>query len=552
MARPIRTGLGALANRRLGGNACAEPDAVGHLTLVGGTDTIGDSFFRQNDPATTVMTMSEKAYLAVDIGASSGRHLLGLFDGQRLRLEETYRFENGPVEVDGRLYWDLLGQWSHIRQGLRASGAKYGQAITSVGVDTWGVDFGLLGRGDELLGNPYHYRDCRTNGMMERAFSTVSRAEIFRQTGLQFMQFNSLYQLLAMKLGNSPLLDAAESLLLMPDLFHWLLSGVKCNEMTDSSTSQFYNPVTGTWATELLDKLGLPKQLLGKIVQPGTTLGALRPSVAAESGLQGTKVVLPGTHDTASAVMAVPAASRPGVQPDWCYVSLGTWALMGIELPRPLVNDAVMKLNFTNEGGVGGTTRLLKNIGGLWLVQECRRVWNQAGANLDWEALNKLSAAAPALKSLVDPDAPEFLAPGDMPEAIRAFCRRTGQPAPEDRGAVIRCALESIALKFRHVFKMCEELNGGRLETIHVVGGGTKNRQLCQAAADACGRRVVAGPVEATAIGNLMMQAVAAGDVASIAEAREVIRRSFPVEEYEPKNTPAWDEAYSRFLKILA
>ncbi|MCE5267609.1 MAG: rhamnulokinase [Planctomycetaceae bacterium] len=495
--------------------------------------------------------MSEKAYLAVDLGASSGRHVLGHFDGKRLRLEEVYRFENGPVQVDSRLYWDLLNQWAHIRQGLRAAGGKC-RKIASVGVDTWGVDFGLLGRGDELLGNPYHYRDSRTNGMMDRAFSIASRAEIFRHTGLQFMQFNSLYQLLAMKLGNSPLLDAAESLLLMPDLFHWLLSGVKCNEMTDASTSQFYNPITGTWATELLDKLALPKGLLGRIAQPGTTLGSLRPSVAAESGLDGTKVVLPGTHDTASAVMAVPAASRPGVKPDWCYVSLGTWALMGIELPKPLVTDAVLKLNFTNEGGVGGTTRLLKNIGGLWLVQECRRVWNQAGANLDWEALNQLSAAAPALRSLVDPDAPEFLAPGDMPDAIRAFCRRTGQPAPEDKGAVVRCALESIAMKFRQVFKMCEELNGGRLETIHIVGGGTKNRQLCQAAADACGCRVVAGPVEATATGNLMMQAVAAGDVGSIAEAREVIRRSFPVEEYEPKNTAAWDEAYGRFLKVVS
>ncbi|MEN6452534.1 MAG: rhamnulokinase family protein [Thermoguttaceae bacterium] len=495
--------------------------------------------------------MAEKAYLAVDIGASSGRHLLGLFDGQRLRLEEVYRFENGPVQVDGRLYWDLLNQWSHIRQGLRAAGGQ-GRPITSVGVDTWGVDFGLLGRGDELLGNPYHYRDSRTNGMMDRAFSIVPRPEIFRHTGLQFMQLNSLYQLLAMKLAKSPLLDAAESLLFMPDLFHWLLSGVKCNEMTDSSTSQFYNPVTGGWATELLDKLSLPKHLLGKIVQPGTTLGALRSSVAAESGLAATKVVLPGTHDTASAVMAVPAASRPGTRPDWCYVSLGTWALMGIETPKPLVTDAVMKLNFTNEGGVGGTTRLLKNITGLWLVQECRRVWNQAGANLDWEALNRLSAAAPPLRSLVDPDAPEFMAPGDMPKAICEFCRRTGQPVPEDRGAIVRCALESIAMKFRQVCQMCEELNGDRLKTMHIVGGGTKNRQLCQAAADACGRRVVAGPIEATATGNLMMQALAAGDVASIAEAREVVRRSFPVEEYEPKNTAAWDEAYGRFLKIVA
>lgn len=495
--------------------------------------------------------MAQKAYLAVDMGASSGRHLLGLFDGQQLRLEEVYRFENGAVDVAGRLYWDFLGLWSHVRKGLRAASNNFGQDIFSVGVDTWGVDFGLLGRNDELLGNPYHYRDSRTNGMMEKAFGIVSREDIFRHTGLQFMQLNTLYQLLAMKLSASPLLDMAETLLMVPDLFHWLLTGVKCNEMTEASTSQFYNPVQGDWSVELLQRFSLPTGILSKITQPGTTLGTLRPNVAAECGLPTTKVVLPGTHDTASAVMAVPARSRPGTRPDWCYISLGTWALMGIESPQPVINDTVLKLNFTNEGGVGGTTRLLKNITGLWLVQECRRIWNQGGENLDWESLNQLSAAEHPLQAFVNPDAADFMAPSDMPEAIRAFCGRTGQTVPESKGAVLRCALESIAMKFRHVLGMCEELAGGRIETIHIVGGGTKNRQLCQAAADACGRRVVAGPVEATAIGNLMMQVVAAGDVASIAEAREVISRSFPVEEYEPRNTAAWDDAYAKFLKIL-
>ena len=495
--------------------------------------------------------MNEKTYLAVDMGASSGRAVLGCFDGNRLRLEEVYRFENGPVEVAGHLYWDLLAQWAHVRQGLRAAASKAGGSVVSIGVDTWGVDFGLLGRGDELLGNPYNYRDCRTNGMMEKAFGIVSREEIFRHTGMQFMQFNTLYQLLAMKLAGSPLLDIAESLLMVPDLFHWLLTGVKCNEMTEASTSQFYNPVTGGWATELLDKLSLPTRILGQIAQPGTTLGPLRANLAAETGLDAAKVVLPGTHDTASAVMAVPAQSRPGQRPDWCYISLGTWALMGIESPQPVVNDSVLKRNFTNEGGVGGTIRLLKNITGLWLVQECRRVWNQAGENLDWEDLNRLAAGAAPLRSFINPDASEFMAPGDMPEAIRAFCGKTNQPVPEDKGAVLRCALEGLALKFRHVLGMCEELAGGRIETVHIVGGGTKNRQLCQFAADACGRRVVAGPVEATATGNVMMQAVAEGDVASIAEAREVIRRSFPVEQFEPQNTPAWDEAYEKFLRIV-
>jgi rhamnulokinase len=489
--------------------------------------------------------MAEKAYLAIDMGASSGRHLVGLFDGRQLRLEEIYRFENGPVEANSHLYWDLLGLWTQVRQGLRAAGSRFGRQITSVGVDTWGVDFGLLAGDGELLGNPYHYRDARTNAIMEKAFSIVGREEIFQHTGLQFMQFNTLYQLLAMKLAGSPLLDTAKTLLMVPDLFHWLLTGVQCNEMTEASTSQFYNPVRGGWATELLEQFGIPTHFLGRIEQPGTDLGPLRAGLAAETGLAA-NVVLPGSHDTASAVMAVPAQSRPGSRPDWCYISLGTWALMGIESPCPVINDQVLALNFTNEGGVGNTIRLLKNISGLWLIQECRRIWNQAGRGWHWEDLNRLSAAAPSLVSFINPDAADFLAPENMPEAICAYCRKTGQPVPGDEGAILRCALESLAMKFRHVLGMCEELAGGRIETIHIVGGGTRNRQLCQAAADACGRRVVAGPVEATAIGNIMMQAVAAGDVGSIAEARDVIRRSFPVDTYEPHHMAAWDEAYEK------
>lgn len=496
--------------------------------------------------------MAQKTYLAIDMGASSGRHVLGRFDGQRIALEEVYRFENGPVELAGRLHWDLLRLWSHVRQGLRAAAAKANNRIVSLGVDTWGVDFGLLGPGDELLGNPYHYRDARTNGMLERAFQRVPREEIFRHTGLQFLQINTLYQILAMKLAGSRLLDIAECFLMMPDLFHWLLTGVKCNEMTEASTTQFYDPTRGDWARELLEKFGLPVGIMGTIEQPGTNLGPLRASLVAESGLSATRVVLPGSHDTASAVMAVPAHSRPAERPDWCYISLGTWALMGIEVPAPVVTDEVLALNFTNEGGVGNTIRLLKNICGLWLVQECRRVWNQAGRDWDWEDLNKLSAQSRPLMALIDPDAPDFLAPQDMPAAIAEYCARTGQRPPADEGAVVRCALDSLALKFRHVLGMCEQLAGRRIETIHIVGGGTKNRQLCQATADACGRRVLAGPVEATATGNLMMQAVSAGDVGSIAEAREVIRRSFQLDEYEPQNTVAWDEAYSRFERLLA
>ena len=498
------------------------------------------------------MTQSEQVYLAVDVGASSGRVVAGLFDGERLALEEVYRFENGPVVAAGNTYWDLLSQWSHIQQGLAAGAAQHGEKVCSVGVDTWGVDFGLLGRGDELLGNPYHYRDKRTNGILQRAFEMVSREEIFAETGLQFMPFNTLYQLVAMKLADSPLLEAAESMLMMPDLFHWLLTGEKANELTNASTTQFYNPRTQRWSTKLLERFGVPTRMLGRIVPPGTRLGPIRGPAAEAIGLPRAQVILPGTHDTASAVMAVPAASKPGARPDWCYISSGTWSLMGVEVPEPVIDDTCRELNFTNEGGAGGTTRLLKNIAGLWLVQECRRSWKQAGRDYTWEQLVRLSSESTGLVSLIDPDDESFVAPADMPEAIRQFCRRTGQPAPETDGATIRCALESIALRYRQVLGWLEQLIDGPIETLHIVGGGIQNRQLCQMAADACHRQVLTGPVEATAIGNLMMQSISCGDVGSIAQARDVIGRSFQVECYTPRNAQPWDEAYGRFESIAA
>jgi rhamnulokinase len=495
--------------------------------------------------------MAEQVFLAVDLGASSGRHVAGRFDGDRLALEETHRFGNGPVSAAGHLYWDLLGLWHHVVEGLRASAGKFGGQIKSVGVCTWGVDFGLLGRGNELLGNPYCYRDSRTEGMLERALEIVPREEIFAYTGVQFLQINTLYQLLAMRLNSSPLLDVAESLLMVPDLFHWLLSGAKVNEMTEASTSQFFDPRRGNWSTDLFERLQLPTRILGPIVAPGTRIGPLLPAVQAASGLSGVEVVVPGSHDTASAVMGVPAASRPGAEPDWCYISSGTWSLMGVETPEPVITPQCRARNFTNEGGVGGTTRLLKNICGLWMVQECRRSWNQAGGAYSWDDLNNLSAASPPLAALVDVDESRFLAPADMPKAIRDYCSRTGQSPPASVGAVVRCTLESLAMRYRQVLGWIEELVGRRIETIHIVGGGAQNRALCQMTADACRRRVVAGPVEATAIGNIMMQAVSAGAVGSIAEAREAIRRSFPVVEYHPQNCDPWDEAYQRFLAII-
>ncbi len=350
-----------------------------------------------------------------------------------------------------------------------------------------------------------------------------------------------------MRLAGSAVLDGAERLLMMPDVFHWLLSGVKANEQTNATTTQFFDPRRNAWDTELLERFEIPGGIVSAVTAPGTALGPLRPEVRAAASLGDLNVVLPGTHDTASAVAAVPAGAGPAERPDWCYISSGTWSLLGAEVPRPIINDKCLALNFTNEGGVGGATRLLKNIAGLWLVQECRRVWNQRGANHSWDNLARLAAAVAPLGSLVDPDDRAFLAPADMPEAIREFCRRTGQAPPEGEGAIVRCALESLALRYRVVFGWLEQLVGGRIETIHVVGGGARNRLLCQATADACHRRVLAGPVEATAIGNLLVQAIASGDIGSIGQAREVVRRSFDVECYEPRDSAAWDEALARY-----
>jgi len=494
--------------------------------------------------------MPSNCYVPIDLGASSGRHFAALFDGQRLTLEEVYRFENAPVTFDGQKQWNLPGLWNHVQGGLSAAREKYAGRIKSIGIDTWGVDFELLGPGDELLGNPVSYRDSRTDGMLERAFAIVPREEIFAQTGLQFMQINTLYQLLAMKLSRSTLLEIAESLLMMPDLFHYMLTGVKANEMTVATTTQFFSLSTGRWTTDLLERFGLPTKILGNVIQPGTKLGPLLPHFASSTGLGNVQVVAPGSHDTASAVMGVPAAGRPGVRPKWCYISSGTWSILGVEVSKPVINDKCLALNFTNEGGVGGTTRLLKNIVGLWLVQECRRVWSLTGRTHSWEHLTQVATSAKPLTAFINPEDPVFLAPHDMPQAIRSFCHRTKQTVPNNEGAIVRCALESVALQYRQTLEALEELIGNRIDTIHIVGGGAQNRQLCQMTADACQRPVMAGPVEATVIGNALMQAIAADEIGSISQAREVVRRSFPVEEYQPQNATAWQDAYGRFLQI--
>jgi rhamnulokinase len=413
-------------------------------------------------------------------------------------------------------------------------------------VDTWGVDFALLGHGNTLLGNPRHYRDPHTEGAMELAFSTVPREEVFRQTGTQFMRFNSLFQLVALKRDRSPLLDVAESLLFMPDLFHFFLTGVKANEYTDASTSQMLDPHARNWAYGLVTKLGLPTRMLGTVVPPGTVLGNLRHTVARDADVPTVPVVTPATHDTAAAVAAVPARGT-----SWAYISSGTWSLVGAELPEPLADTASLAANFTNEGGVGGTIRLLKNVMGLWLVQECRRSFERSGRGVTYDQMAREAEAAPAFVSLIDPDDPTFLLPPDMPRAVGEFCRRTGQPEPADAGAIVRCCLESLALKYRFVLERLESLLGRRLDVIHVVGGGSQNGPLCQFTADCCGRPVLAGPVEATAIGNCLTQAMGLGLVKDLAELREVVRRSFEPKTYEPRQAEHWQEPYARFRKLL-
>ncbi|MCD6519762.1 MAG: rhamnulokinase [Anaerolineae bacterium] len=485
-------------------------------------------------------------YLAFDLGAESGRAVLGRFDGEKLTLETLHRFPNGPIKLFQSLYWDVLRLFNEIKAGLAIYKREYGkEQLAGVGLDTWGVDFGLLNKNDELLSNPHNYRDPRTEGMVQEAFARVPREEIFRYTGIQFMEINTLYQLLSMKLQNDPILEQAETLLMMPDLFNFWLTGVKACELSEATTSQLYDPRQKDWAYPLIEKLGLPKHIFQKIIPPGTILGPLHSTIAQEIGLEGVSVIAPACHDTGSAVAAVPAQSE-----NFAYISSGTWSLMGIESPEPIITEESLAFNFTNEGGVFGTIRFLKNIMGLWLVQECRRTWAQEGEELSYAELTELAAQAPAFGPLIEPDSTEFLRPGNMPERIRQFCARTGQAQPKSKGEIVRCALESLALKYRWVLEKLELMLGKEIGTIHVVGGGSQNWLLCQLTADATQRPVVAGPVEATSTGNILMQAIAHGEVGSLAEAREIVRRSFELITYEPHGGDGWEEAYRRFLKI--
>jgi rhamnulokinase len=465
-------------------------------------------------------------YLAVDIGAESGRVMYGNLADGRLRLEELHRFANQPVQLPAGLYWDSFRLFHEIVEGLTVAGRERKLCVDGIGIDTWGLDFGLLGAGGGLIDCPRHYRDARTNGMMERLFSVVPREEVFEQTGVQFMQINSLYQLYAMRLENPRALECAERLLFMPDLLNFWLTGVERAEVTIASTSQFYNPRTRAFCAAMLERLGIPARILPALIEPGRLLGHLLPKIAGRTGLGPAPVYASAGHDTASAVVAA-----PGEGGDWCYVSSGTWSLMGVELPEPVIDARALELNYTNEAGVAGRTRLLKNIAGLWILQECRRCWAEAGERHTYEELAQMAEENGPAKALIDPD--DFLQPGNMPARIAEWLRARGLPEPKSKAEACRIVLESLAERYRQVLEGLERLTGRRLRAIHIVGGGSKHALLNRLVARATGRTVYAGPVEATAAGNVLVQAMGAGAIRDLEEARAVVRRSFEIEKFE-------------------
>lgn len=490
--------------------------------------------------------MQDKSkFVAFDLGAESGRAVLGSLDNDSLILEEIHRFLNVPVRIFDSLHWDVLQMFQEMKKSLEICVQKYGSKLDGIGFDTWGVDYALIGRDDSILGYPYHYRDKRTDSMMEEAFKIVPREEIFNITGIQFMKLNTLYQLLAMSLAKSPILEMTDKMLMMPDLFNFLFTGKKVSEFTIATTTQFYDPIKKDWSKTLFDKLGLPFNILPEIVPPGSKIGMMLPSMRDEAGLDDVPVIAPACHDTGSAVAAVPAKGD-----NWAYISSGTWSLIGVEIKKPIINELSLKYNFTNEGGVGDTYRFLKNITGLWLIQQCRATWEDEGQSFSYSEMVKMAEEAKPLVSIIEPNYEPFLSHGNMPQRIVDFCQNTAQKVPETKGAILRCALESLALKYRWGIEKLEEVTGKRIDTIHIIGGGCQNQLLCQFTADATQRRVLAGPVEATAIGNIIMQALAKENVKSIDEARELVKRSFEVITYEPKFASEWDNAYGKYLKI--
>jgi rhamnulokinase len=481
------------------------------------------------------------AYAAIDLGAESGRVVKGVLADGKLTLHEINRFPNGMVPIAGRFHWNLIRLYESIVEAFKVC-AQSDVPIESIGVDSWGVDFVLLAEDESLMGLPVAYRDSRTDGMMQTLFKRIPAETIYEKTGIAFMKFNSIYQLLALAEQKSEALKHARHFLMIPDYFHYLFTGKITNEYTDATTSQGINLKTGAWDEDIFKAIGVSTDIMHKLIKPGTTIGPLNEHLQAVTGLGPVPVIAPGTHDTASAVAAVPAEGK-----NWAYISSGTWSLMGMEAASPVSTPRAFEYNFTNEGGVFNTTRFLKNIMGLWLVQRCRADF---GDDTDYGTLTQTAADAPAFVSLIDPDRDMFMNPPSMTDAIADFCRHTGQPIPQNKGAIIRCCLESLAMQYRLVARQLEEIYDTQIETLHIVGGGTQNTLLNQLAADATGLTVLTGPVEATVIGNIAMQAIGAGHIGSLAEARTIIRNSFEMKTYTPQDTAEWDEQFDRFMKL--
>ncbi len=486
-------------------------------------------------------------FLAFDLGASSGRAMLAIFDGEKIVLEEKHRFSNDPVMVNGSLNWDILRLFFEIKQGILKCVNSGDKDLDGIGIDTWGVDYGLLDKHDKLLENPYHYRDTRTDGMYDKAFEKVPKEEIFNSTGIAFNWFNTLYQLLAAKLADDTALKEAKTLLFIPDLLNFFLTGEKRTEYTIASTSQMYDSRTHTWAKDILNKLGIPEDIYPDMIYPGETVGTLKPEICEELGIDPIPVLAVASHDTGSAVASVPVVGDK----DFIYISSGTWSLMGVELDKPNISEDALKYNFTNEGGVNKTIRFLKNIMGLWLIQESRRQWDREGELLSFNELEAQANEAEPFASLIDPDYPAFQTPGNMPKRIREYCQKTGQKVPETKGAVVRCIAESLAMRYRATIEGMEAVNGRKYNTVHIVGGGIKDQMICRFTANATKRVVEAGPVEATSIGNVLVQAMATGAVADLEEGRKIVKNSFDIKRYEPQDSDAWDAAYEKWLNII-
>lgn len=486
-------------------------------------------------------------FLAFDFGASSGRAMLATFDGEKIVLEEKHRFSNDPVTVNGGMYWDVLRLFHEIKQGILKCANSGDRDIDCIGIDTWGVDYGLLDQNGKLLGNPYHYRDTRTEGMYEEAFSRVPKEEIFQKTGIAFNWFNTLFQLLSAKLSGDVALEQAKTLLFMPDLFNYFLTGEKKTEYTIASTSQMFDSDKHEWAYALLEKLGLPTDIYTDVVYPGEKVGVLKADLAEELGVEQIPVIAVASHDTGSAVASVPVPEKD----DFIYISSGTWSLMGVELDKPNASQGAFEHNFTNEGGVNKTIRFLKNIMGLWLIQESKRQWEREGEVLSFDELEQQANAATPFASLIDPDYPAFQTPGNMPRRIREYCEKTGQTVPKTKGEVVRCIAQSLAFKYRSVIEGMEEVTGKQYSVLNIVGGGIKDKMICQFTANATKRTVEAGPVEATSIGNVIVQAMAMGAIADLQEGRQVVKNSFDIAKYEPQDFEAWDQAYAKWKEIV-